>query len=118
MVLSDIAAFETIEVARRRPDPMELQVKEVTVDGTASQEAAKGRRRSRGKALSSGGLHIYGKTLRDPGGRHLGATLGPMAYPPNASAVRHPCPGPGRHSGPTRPKRPERAYMDILKNIT
>ena len=58
VVLSDIAAFETIEVARRRPDPMELQVKEVTVDGTASQEAAKGRRRSRGSAVFGGAAYL------------------------------------------------------------
>ena len=30
-VLSDTAPFETVEVARQRPDPMALQVKEVTV---------------------------------------------------------------------------------------
>ena len=41
VVLSDTAAFETIEVARQRPDPMELHVKEVTVNDTAGQEAAK-----------------------------------------------------------------------------
>ena len=41
VVLSDTAPFETIEVARQRPDPMELQVKEVTVKDTACQEAAK-----------------------------------------------------------------------------
>ena len=41
VVLSDTGAFETIEVERQRPDPMELQVKEVTVKGTACQEAAK-----------------------------------------------------------------------------
>ena len=34
VVLSDTGAFETVEVARQRPDPMELQVKEVTVNDT------------------------------------------------------------------------------------
>ena len=34
VVLSDTGAFETVEVARQRPDPMELQVKEVTVHDT------------------------------------------------------------------------------------
>ena len=40
-VLSDPGAFETIEVARQRPDPMQLQVKEVTVDDTACKGAVK-----------------------------------------------------------------------------
>ena len=30
VVLSDTGAFDTVEVARQRPDPMELQVNEVT----------------------------------------------------------------------------------------
>ena len=41
MVLSDTGAFETIEVARQRPDPMELQVKEVTVSDTPCKGAVK-----------------------------------------------------------------------------
>ena len=34
VMLSDTGAFETVEVAPQRPDPMELQVKEVTVNDT------------------------------------------------------------------------------------
>ena len=41
VVLSDTGAFETIEVARQRPDPMELQVKEVTVNDTPCKGAVK-----------------------------------------------------------------------------
>ena len=41
VVLSDTGAFETIEVARQRPDPMELQVKEVTVSDTPCKGAVK-----------------------------------------------------------------------------
>ena len=42
VVLNDSAAFETIEVARQRPDPMELQVKEVTVNDPPRNNAAQG----------------------------------------------------------------------------
>ena len=42
VVLSDTGAFETVEVARQRPDPMALQVKEVTVHDTPGKGAAKG----------------------------------------------------------------------------
>ena len=42
VVLNDSAAFETIEVTRQRPDPMELQVKEVTVNDPPCEEAAQG----------------------------------------------------------------------------
>ena len=41
VVLSDTGAFDTVEVARRRPDPMELQVKEVTVSDTSCKGAVK-----------------------------------------------------------------------------
>ena len=41
MVLSDTGVFETVEVARQRPDPMELQVKEVTVHDTPSKGTVK-----------------------------------------------------------------------------
>ena len=41
VVLSDTGAFETVEVARQRPDPMELQVKEVTVSDTPCKGAVK-----------------------------------------------------------------------------
>ena len=41
VVLSDTGAFETVEVERQRPDPMELQVKEVTVNDTPCKGAAK-----------------------------------------------------------------------------
>ena len=41
MVLSDTGAFDTVEVARQRPDPMELQVKEVTVNDTPCKGAVK-----------------------------------------------------------------------------
>ena len=41
VVLSDTGAFDTVEVARQRPDPMELQVKEVTVNDTPCKGAAK-----------------------------------------------------------------------------
>ena len=41
VVLSDTGAFETVEVARQRPDPMELQVKEVTVSDTPSKGTVK-----------------------------------------------------------------------------
>ena len=34
VVLSDTGAFDTVEVERQRPDPMTLQVKEVTVEDT------------------------------------------------------------------------------------
>ena len=39
IVLSDSAPFETIEVTRQRDDPMELQVKEVTVKDPACEQA-------------------------------------------------------------------------------
>ena len=39
VVLSDTGAFDTVEVARQRPDPMELQVKEVTVNDTPGKGA-------------------------------------------------------------------------------
>ena len=39
VVLSDTGPFETVEVERQRPDPMALQVKEVTVHDTAGKEA-------------------------------------------------------------------------------
>ena len=41
VVLSDTGAFDTVEVERQRPDPMTLQVKEVTVEDTARKGAAK-----------------------------------------------------------------------------
>ena len=41
VVLSDTGVFETVEVARQRPDPMELQVKEVTVSDTPCKGAVK-----------------------------------------------------------------------------
>ena len=41
VVLSDTGVFETVEVARQRPDPMELQVKEVTVHDTPSKGTVK-----------------------------------------------------------------------------
>ena len=41
VVLSDTGAFDTVEVARQRPDPMELQVKEVTVHDTPCKGAVK-----------------------------------------------------------------------------
>ena len=41
VVLSDTGAFDTVEVARQRPDPMELQVKEVTVHDTPSKGTVK-----------------------------------------------------------------------------
>ena len=41
VVLSDTGAFETVEVTRQRPDPMELQVKEVTVHDTPSKGTVK-----------------------------------------------------------------------------
>ena len=41
VVLSDTGAFDTVEVARQRPDPMELQVKEVTVNDTPGKGAVK-----------------------------------------------------------------------------
>ena len=48
VVLSDTGAFETVEVARQRPDPMALQIKEVTVHDApgngAEKESAKPRR--------------------------------------------------------------------------
>lgn len=40
VVLGDTGAFDTVEVARQRPDPMELHVKEVTVNATARKGAA------------------------------------------------------------------------------
>ena len=42
VVLSDTGAFETLDVERQRPDPMQLQVKEVTVHDTPGKGAAKG----------------------------------------------------------------------------
>ena len=39
VVLSDTGAFETLEVERQRPDPMQLQVKEVTVHDTPCKGA-------------------------------------------------------------------------------
>ena len=47
VVLSDTAPFETVEVARQRPDPMTLQVKEVTVEDTPGKGAAKAPRKPR-----------------------------------------------------------------------
>ena len=41
MVLSDTGAFETVEVERQRPEPMVLQVKEVTVNDTPCKGAVK-----------------------------------------------------------------------------
>ena len=41
VVLSDTGAFDTVEVERQRPDPMTLQVKEVTVEDTPRKGAAK-----------------------------------------------------------------------------
>ena len=41
VVLSDTGPFETVEVERQRPDPMTLQVKEVTVCDTPGKGAAK-----------------------------------------------------------------------------
>ena len=41
VVLSDTGAFDTVEVARQRPDPMELQVKEVTVNDTPCKGTVK-----------------------------------------------------------------------------
>ena len=41
VVLSDTGAFDTVEVARQRPDPMELQVKEVTVHDTPCKGTVK-----------------------------------------------------------------------------
>ena len=41
VVLSDTGPFETVEVERQRPDPMTLQVKEVTVEDTPGKGAAK-----------------------------------------------------------------------------
>ena len=41
VVLSDTGAFDTVEVARQRPDPMELQVKEVTVNDTPCKGGVK-----------------------------------------------------------------------------
>ena len=41
VVLSDTGAFETVEVARQRPDPMALEVKEVTVNDTPGNGAEK-----------------------------------------------------------------------------
>ena len=41
VVLSDTGPFETLEVERQRPDPMALQVKEVTVEDTARKRTAK-----------------------------------------------------------------------------
>ena len=41
VVLSDTGAFDTVEVERQRPDPMVLQVKEVTVEDPPGKGAAK-----------------------------------------------------------------------------
>ena len=41
VVLSDTGAFDTVEVERQRPDPMTLQVKEVTVEDTPRKGAVK-----------------------------------------------------------------------------
>ena len=41
VVLSDTGAFDTVEVARQRPDPMVLQVKEVTVNDTPCKGGVK-----------------------------------------------------------------------------
>ena len=41
VVLGDTGPFETLEVERQRPDPMALQVKEVTVEDTPRKGAAK-----------------------------------------------------------------------------
>ena len=46
-VLSDTAPFETVDVERQRPDPMTLQVKEVTVEDTPGKGAAKAPRKPR-----------------------------------------------------------------------
>ena len=40
VVLSDTGAFDTVEVERQRPDPMTLQVKEVTVEDTTPGKGA------------------------------------------------------------------------------
>ena len=47
VVLGDTGPFETVEVARERPDPMQLQVKEVTVCDTPGKGAAKERAKPR-----------------------------------------------------------------------
>ena len=47
VVLSDPGPFETVEVERQRPDPMTLQVKEVTVHDTPGKGAAKAPRKPR-----------------------------------------------------------------------
>ena len=46
-VLSDGAAFETVEVTRQRRDPMELQVKEVTVDDPPCEAPGQGAHKPR-----------------------------------------------------------------------
>ena len=47
VVLGDTGPFETVEVERQRPDPMQLQVKEVTVCDTPGKGAAKERAKPR-----------------------------------------------------------------------
>ena len=47
VVLSDTGPFETLDVERQRPDPMTLQVKEVTVHDTPGKGAAKAPRKPR-----------------------------------------------------------------------
>ena len=44
VVLADRGAFQRIEVTRQRPDPMELQVKEVTVTEPSSEDNRQARR--------------------------------------------------------------------------
>ena len=47
VVLSDTGAFQTVEVERQRPDPMALQVKEVTVNDAPGKGAEKESPKSR-----------------------------------------------------------------------
>ena len=58
VVLSDTGAFDTVEVARQRPDPMELQVKEVTVNDTPCKGGVKAPHKPRrySKSLSIGSI--------------------------------------------------------------
>ena len=46
-MLSDTGPFETVDVERQRPDPMTLQIKEVTVHDTPGNGAAKAPRKPR-----------------------------------------------------------------------
>ena len=54
VVLSDTGPFETVDVERQRPDPMTLQVKEVTVHDTPGNGAAKAPRKPRRYPAQSG----------------------------------------------------------------